>query len=105
MKRLNGEIMKCYVVSTYYDGYYSDYDKIIKDYPFIKEYNYEPIPTIFRYYDGREIVYNRHQIEINNSDELYAFMNECFKLGKEVIVKKEDNDTYITLEIYDDWRE
>ena len=102
---MNGEIMKCYIMSTYYDMNYSNYDKIIEDYPFIMEYNYEPIPTIFRYYDGKEILYNRHQIEINNLDELYAFMNECFKLGKEVIVKKEDNDTYITLEIYDDWRE
>ena len=74
-----GEIMKCYVTSTYYDGLYSDYNKII--------------------------FYNRHQIEINNLDELYAFISECFKAGKEVIVKKEDNDTYITLEIYDDWRE
>lgn len=102
---MSGEIMKCYVVSTYYDNYYSDYDKIIRDYPFIKEYNYEPIPTIFIDYNGREILYNRHQIEINNSDELYAFIHECFKLGSEVIIKKEYNDTYITLEIYDDFRE
>ena len=100
-----GEIMKCYVTSTYYDVMYSNYDKIIKDYPFIKKYNYEPVPTIFRFCDGHQILYNRHQIEINNLDELYAFINECFKLRKEVIIKKEDNDTYITLEIYDDWRE
>ena len=102
---LSGEIMKCYVTSTYYDGLYSDYNKIIKDYPFIKKYNYEPVPTIFRFYNGHQIFYNRHQIEINNLDEFYAFISECFKAGKEIIVKKEDNDTYITLEIYDDWRE
>ena len=93
--------MKCYVVSTYYENYYSDYDKIIRDYPFIKKYNYKTIPTIFRFYNGKQILYNRHQIELNNSDDFCSFINDCLNAGKEVIVKRENGEElYFTFEIY-----
>ena len=98
--------MKAYVVSTYYEMYYKDYEKILKDYPFIKNYHYNAIPSIFQYYDGKQIMYDRHQIELNDITDFCSFINDCLKAGKEVIVKREnDDDLYFTFEIYDDYRE
>ena len=98
--------MKFYVVSTYYDMLYYDYEKILKDYPFIKNYHYKAIPTIFKYYTGKQIIYNRHMIELNDLTEFCSFINDCLKTGHEVIIKREnDDEPYFTFEIYDDYRE
>lgn len=98
--------MKAYVVSTYYETMYSDYEKIIHDFPFIKNYHYKAIPTIFKYYGGKQIIYNRHQIELKDLNGFSSFINDCLKTGREVIVKREnDDEPYFTFEIYDDYRE
>ena len=98
--------MKCYVVSTYYGMYYSDYDKIIKVYPFIKDYNYKAIPIEYKCYGGHRSIYNKHQIELNDLKDFCSFINDCLKTGHEVIVKRENDDKpYFTFEIYDDYRE
>ena len=98
--------MKAYVVSTSYDMSYDKYEQIIKDYPFIKKYNYKAIPATFTWYGGRQTNYNKHQIELNDITDFCSFINDCLKAGKEVIVKREnDDDLYFTFEIYDDYRE
>ena len=98
--------MKAYVISTYYESMYSDYEKIIREFSFIKNYHYKAIPTIFKYYNGKQIIYNRHQIELNDLTEFCSFINDCLKTGHEVIVKREnDDEPYFTFEIYDDYRE
>lgn len=98
--------MKAYVISTYYEMYYKDYEKILKDYPFIKKYNYKAIPSVFIGYGGCQIRYNRHQIELNDLTEFCSFINDCLKTGHEVIVKREnDDEPYFTFEIYDYYRE
>lgn len=98
--------MKAYVVSTYYEKYYEDYEKILRDYPFIKKYNYKAVPTTHKWYSGEQTIYNRHQIEFNDINEFCSFIKDCLDIGKEVIVKREDDgDIYFTIEIYDDYRE
>ena len=98
--------MKAYVVSTYYEMYYKDYEKILRDYPFIKKYNYKSIPATFTWSSGRQTHYNKHQIELNNITDFCSFINDCLKAEKEVIVKRENDDgLYFTFEIYDDYRE
>ena len=97
--------MKFYVVSTYFDMVYCDYEKILKDYPFIKNYHYSAIPSIFQYYDGEQIIYNRHQIELKDLNDFCSFINDCLKTGHEVIIKRTDDELYFTFEIYDDYRE
>lgn len=98
--------MKAYVISTYYEPYFNDYEKILRDYPFIKNYNYKAVPTIFKWYSGKEIIYNRHQIEFNDINQFCSFVKSCLDMGKEVIVtRKDDNDIYFTIEIYDSYRE
>ena len=98
--------MKAYVVNTYLDGNYDKYEHIIKDYPFIKKYNYKAIPATFTWYDGRQTNYNKHQIELNDIIDFCSFINDCLKAGHEVIVKREnDDEPYFTFEIYDDYRE
>ena len=98
--------MKAYVESTYYETMYDKYEEIIKEYPFIKKYHYKAIPAVFTWYGARQVHYNKHQIELNDSTELCSFINDCLKAGYEVIVKREnDDDPYFTFEIYDDYRE
>ena len=98
--------MKAYVVSTSYDMSYDNYEKIIKDYPFIKKYNYKEIPATFTWYDGHQTNYNKHQIELKDLTDFCSFINDCLRAGKEVIVKRENDDgLYFTFEIYDDYRE
>ena len=98
--------MKAYIVSTYYESYYHKYERIIRDYPFITKYNYKAVPTKFEYYTGEQIIYNRHQIELNDLNDFCSFINDCLSAGKEVIVKREkDDELYFTFEIYDDYRE
>ena len=98
--------MKAYVISTYYESMYSDYEKIISEFSFIKNYHYKAIPTIFKYYDGKQIIYNRHMVELTDLTEFCSFINDCLKTGHEVIIKREnDDEPYFTFEIYDDYRE
>ena len=50
--------------------------------------------------------YNKHQIELNDITDFCSVINDCLKAGKEVIVKREnDDEPYFTFEIYDDYRE
>ena len=97
--------MKAYVVSTYYEMYYEDYEKIIRNYPFIKKYNYKAIPATFTRYGGRQTNYNKHQIELNDITDFCSFINDCLNTGHEVIIKRTDDEFYFTFEIYDDYRE
>ena len=48
----------------------------------------------------------RHQIELKDLNDFCSFINDCLKAGREVIVKRENDDKhYFTFEIYDDYRE
>ena len=98
--------MKAYVISTYYEPYFNDYEKILRDYPFIKKYNYKAVPTTYKWYFGEQTIYNRHQVEFNDINEFCSFIKDCLDMGKEVIVtRKDDDDIYFTIEIYDSYRE
>ena len=98
--------MKENVISTYYESYFKKKKKILRDYPFIKKYNYKAVPTTFKWYSGEQTIYNRHQIEFNDINEFCSFIKDCLDIGKEVIVtRKDDDDIYFTIEIYDSYRE
>lgn len=98
--------MKAYVISTYYESCFNDYEKILRDYPFIKKYNYKAVPTTYKWYFGGQTIYNRHQVEFNDINEFCSFIKDCLDIGKEVIVtRKDDDDIYFTIEIYNSYRE
>ena len=92
--------MKCYVVFKYCDKLYIGYEKIRKDYQFIKNYHYKSIPTIFKGYCDHKIIYNRHQIEFNDLTEFCSFINDCLSIRREVIVKRIDDELYFIFKIY-----